>query len=296
MGDSTTIPVRDSTTIPVGDSKTILVEDSKTIPVGDSKTIPELILMYMANNSFEHLFIDEFIRSSHWDKTEEQDFQKLIMKVKGYFWILWSRGNVYSTKKEGYKHPLMDTFKTFDLIYNMRNSKKIGDLASSLDDDFNLTIKFLPNIPHGVQPHVIEYRDFQHSLQCIEEAFKYMRELTTESVLFVIGGYDFDEVDKYKAMKKSIQRAGETEIGVYLNGSSFVQLNTPGWSEYLFQKKGVLMTRDNTTGGFEWPSIIFFYAPDRLKKERTIYPEFSMHNQILRCMSNFILITPTEKN
>ena len=88
-----------------------------------------------------------------------------------------------------------------------------------------------------------------------------MRELTTESVLLVIGGYDFDEVDKYKAMKKSIQRTGETEIGVYLNSSSFVQLNTPGWSEYLFQKKGVLMTPANTTGGFEWPSIIFFMHP-----------------------------------
>lgn len=95
----------------------------------------------------------------------------------------------------------------------MRNFKEISKSVTS-NDGFKLTTKLL-NFRDSIQSDVVEYTGFEDSLQSIENAFKYMRSITKDRVLFVIGHYSLDGVDEYKAVLDCIRQTGETEIEDY---------------------------------------------------------------------------------
>ena len=160
-----------------------------------------------------YLSIDEW---SHFvDNNKMTDVcQEDITRVEGYIWILLGRNLIHQAKLRGFLQSLTDvTFLTFDLVYNMRNFKEISKSVTS-NDGFKPTTKLL-NFRDSIQSDVVEYTGFEDSLQSIENAFKYMRSITKDRVLFVIGHYSLDGVDEYKAVLDCIRQTGETEIEDY---------------------------------------------------------------------------------
>ena len=172
-------------------------------------------------------------------------------------------------------------FESLNQQFNLRNSKEISEYSKQIaeQDEFryqNGIVLPPANFPRGRPPVHIK---------TIDEALKSALKTSSTGILFVVDGFENNFKDQL--ILPSVLKYG-CKIRIFDD-----EIKSTNPCLFLKERGNILISHSANLGGFEFPSIIYFYHPDNLSYQTVpfnLFVEEHRCNLFLRCTSQMIIV------